>query len=87
LPDRATALPGQTATLPGQTALVPLPAGGWSLLQQLFGEPDAATGPRARYSAAETAALIRFFSAAHERRTERILRIRSAIADGRPGTA
>jgi hypothetical protein len=63
------------------------PLGGWSLLQQAFGEPAAAAGPLARYSVAETAVLIRFFSAAHERRTERIRRIRSAMADGRPGTA
>jgi hypothetical protein len=51
------------------------------------GEPTAAAGPWARYSAAETAALIRFFSAAHERRMERVRRIRSAMADDRPGTA
>jgi hypothetical protein len=86
-PDLTAALPDRTAALPGQTAPVPLPAGGWSLLQQLFGEPTAAAGPRARYSAAETAALIRFFSAAHERRMERVRRIRSAMADDRPGTA
>ncbi len=87
--------PGQDAARPDQAVMVArlatsvtLPADAWSLLQDLFGgQAIADAGPPAQYSVAETAALIRFFSGSHERRMERIRRIRAITDAGRLGTA
>ena len=101
-PVPSPAVPAQGSTIPTPdptTPTIPTPdpdpgalgsAGAWSLLQKLFGEPTTDSRALAHCSAAETSAFIRFFTVTHQRRTERIRRIRTFDRSGAsnevPGT-